>query len=694
MNELRNSIEFDVPKLSGGRASPASVESVTLYKSSDTEAKMRITIRRILSVPLESFTFMFRFSTLPPGEPDSRHPYHKYVYTDDDMNSSSLLTFNGAVPSKMKLTGCQAFVSEVRLADGRVLTYKPSDYRDNDDELIEDLINRGAPIRDVPEAPAPTEAPPPPSPEPIVPPAPAKPRKINRAKLSVILTVLFFSIIVETIAGAYIFRYSDVKHAAETLTSEARYNEAYKLVSDHGYKGLLSKICAEASVYYAENNDLMQAYVYAAAAPEKFTDKIIDLAAAKVVDPATGEINENAYRVAKMADEDGKFDSIVKSIVNVLTSKEDYANALRVASEMRGENERSKTENDIFRTAIDRFMSKHEFEKLISFAGELDSVTSFGADEKTVADAIVDWAKSSGDSSGLIYFSTKYPDFIDRDTAGVTVKPDDSGIRAALDVVWPLLTTSQKRTYLSRSLSVYKELFRIRNGAISGTDIKDAVSVDTYEYHTIVLHKNGSVSAIPNGKHNMSETFPVTNDVIAIAAGLEHSVMLHADGTVSAVGSNAYGQCNVSGWTDIVQIAAGQSFTLGLKVDGTVIAVGSNLSGQCDVSGYRNVCAIACGSQSSVMLFKDGTVRIQGYKSLGLSGAEKMTGVSSVRAAGTSVLMKLDDGTFRLFDGSDSGSCGDPSGWHDIVEYDVGSVCIAAVNSSGSLYKSGDNAPK
>ena len=438
----------------------------------------------------------------------------------------------------------------------------------------------------------------------------------------------------------------------------------------------------------------MQAYVYAAAAPEKFTDKIIDLAAAKVVDPATGEINENAYRVAKMADEDGKFDSIVKSIVNVLTSKEDFANALRVASEMRGENERSKTENDIFRTAIDRFMSKHEFEKLISFAGELDSVTSFGADEKTVADAIVDWAKSSGDSSGLIYFSTKYPDFIDRDTAGVTVKPDDSGIRAALDVVWPLLTTSQKRTYLSRSLSVYKELFRIRNGAISGTDIKDAVSVDTYEYHTIVLHKNGSVSAIPNGKHNMSETFPVTNDVIAIAAGLEHSVMLHADGTVSAVGSNAYGQCNVSGWTDIVQIAAGQSFTLGLKVDGTVVAVGSDLSGQCGVSGYRNVCAIACGSQSSVMLFKDGTVRIQGYKSLGLSGAEKMTGVSSVRAAGTSVLMKLDDGTFRLFDGSDSGSCGNPSGWHDIVEYDVGLVCIAAVNSSGSLYKSGDNAPK
>ena len=394
-----------------------------------------------------------------------------------------------------------------------------------------------------------------------------------------------------------------MKHAAETLTSEARYNEAYKLVSDHGYKGLLSKVCAEASVHYAENNDLMQAYVYAAAAPEKFTDKIIDLAAAKVVDPATGEINENAYRVAKMADEDGKFDSIVKSIVNVLTSKEDYANALRVASEMRGENERSKTENDIFRTAIDRFMSKHEFEKLISFAGELDSVTSFGADEKTVADAIVDWAKSSGDSSGLVYFSTKYPDFIDRDTAGVTVKPDAAASARRSTSFLPLLTTSQKRTYLSRSLSVYKELFRIRNGAISGTDIKDAVSVDTYEYHTIVLHKNGSVSAIPNGKHNMRETFPVTNDVIAIAAGLEHSVMLHADGTVSAVGSNAYGQCNVSGWTDIVQIA------------GTVIharSEGRRNRRRGRLGSFRAVrrlglpdaCAIACGSQSSVMLFQ------------------------------------------------------------------------------------------
>ncbi|MFQ9146975.1 MAG: hypothetical protein ACLR5G_01405 [Eubacteriales bacterium] len=105
--------------------------------------------------------------------------------------------------------------------------------------------------------------------------------------------MLFFSIIVEVIAGAYIFRYSDVKHAAETLTSEARYNEAYKLVSDHGYKGLLSKICAEASVHYAENNDLMQAYVYAAAAPEKFTDKIIDLAPRRSSTPPPG-INENA----------------------------------------------------------------------------------------------------------------------------------------------------------------------------------------------------------------------------------------------------------------------------------------------------------------------------------------------------------------------------------------------------------------
>ena len=719
MNELKNSIDFEVPKLSGSRASPASVESVTLYKSSDTEAKMRITIRRLLRIPLESFTFMYRFSKLPPEEFDSRHPFHSYVYTDPDMNSSELLTFNGTVPSKMKFDGCTAFVSEVRLTDGRVITYRPEDYNSDDEELIEDLITRGAPLKEQPEPEIISEEPPSDvsdaqdaeAAETTEPQAESEPvrkyhdkpdstnsdeakKKARRGRLTVALTVLFFSIIIEVIAGVYIFRYSNIKHTAQTLMSESRFNEAYKLVSDNSYRGLLQKVCETASEYYSENGSLEQAYVFAAGAPEPFTDKIIDLAASKVVDHATGEINENAYRVAKMADDDGKFATIVRSIVNMLCSKEDFANALRVASELRSENERQKTENEVFNNAVKRFMSSHEFERLISFIDELSEVRTFSVTEKQVADAIISYCDNSGDSSGLIYFSTKYPSLIDLSNVNVTIKPDDSGVRAALDVVWELLSEPQKRAYHSREIALYKEFFRIKNGKIEGTDITDAVSVDTYEYHTIVLHKSGSVSAIENGEHNMKEVFPTSNDVIQIAAGLEHSVMLHADGTVTAVGSNRFGQCNVDGWEDICAVAAGQSFTLGLKTDGTVVAVGSNLSGQCDVSGYRNVCAIACGSQTSVLLFRDGTVALQGYRSLGLSDATKVTGVKSVRAASTAVLLMLEDGSFRLFDGSGStSSFGDPYNWRNIVDYDVGSVCIAAVDSSGALYVSGDNFP-
>ena len=681
MNNQQTSIDFDVPRLKRGRVSPVSVESISLMKSSETQALMRITIRRRLEVPLESFTFKYRFSALPLSEPDSRHAFHSYLYTDSDMNKSELLTFNGAVPSKMKLEGCSAYVSECRLTDGRVMSFAPTEFTLDADEYGAD----------------PTAQPQLPSEQAKAPDSgnrqSAKRRGMNRSRLAVILTILFFILIAEAVVGVYLFRYSDVRKATNELISQNRYNEAYKLASDREYQGLLQTVCEKAAYYYADEGDFEEAYVYSLGAPEPFSDVIIELAASGVVDIATGGINENAYRVAKMAADENQFSSIVRSMTEMLKQKEDYANALRVASELRGQGEREKLEDSIFSDAVTHFLSEHKFDKLAAFIADLDNVQSFSVSAEEAAQAIIAYCEKSGDSSSLIYYSVKNPGLIGNAAVNATIKPDDKGVRAALDVIWPMLSTEQKRTYHTQPIALYKELFVVKNGKISGTDITDAVSVDTYEYHTIVLHKDGSVSAIPNENHNMAEEFPAINDAIQIAAGLSHSVILHADGTVTAIGDNSSGQCNVSGWSDIVAVAAGQSFTLGLKLDGTVVACGSNSCGQCDVSGYRNVVAIAAGSQTSVLLFSDGTVRLQGYCALGLKDAEKLENVVSIRAGSVAVICELKDGSFKLFDGLGSGYFGTTENWRNIVAYDVGSVCVAALDSSGAVYITGDSRP-
>lgn len=659
---------------------------------------MRIDISRDLSVKLESFTFKYRFSALPYNEPDSRHSWHSFVYTDEDLNSKAQLVFRGNVPSKMKLEGCCAYVSEVRLSSGQTISYSLSDFSDSlEDEFSElERLVKNQPLADVSRPKqtvnsAPTEPAPASSHESVGSVRPKK-RRLSTGKLTVVLTVIFFSMIIEAIAGVYIFNYTDAKKAANQLMEEARWNEAYKLILDKGYNGLLQQICERASVWFADEGDLESSYVYACAAPEKFPDKIIAYAAESVIDAATGEINENAYRVAKMASDDGKFSDIVHSMISMLEKKEDYPNALRVASELRGANDRDRAEQTIFSDAIKYYLSEHRFESLVSFIGELKNVRTFSVTDTEIAEAISSYAKQSNDSSGLIYFSTLYPELIDLQSVDVSIKNDDSGVHSALGVIWELLDTDQKRDYHNRKLAISKELFVIDGGWIDGYDVSDAVSVATNEFHTLILHKSGRVSLIST-RYDLGETLPDTDDIIQIDAGKKHSVMLHANGTVSAAGDNSYGQCEVASWTNIAAIAAGDYFTIGLKTDGTLVACGSNSAGQCNVQSYNNVAAIAAGAQTTVLLFSDKTVKLIGYRSFGLAEAEDQTNVTRIRAGGTTVVLEKKDGSFALFDGSQSGDPGSIGEWKDITDFAVGVSCIAAIDADGRLFTSGSCVP-
>jgi len=109
-------------------------------------------------------------------------------------------------------------------------------------------------------------------------------------------------------------------------------------------------------------------------------------------------------------------------------------------------------------------------------------------------------------------------------------------------------------------------------------------------------------------------------------------VGLKSDGTVVAVGDNAYGQCDVGGWTDIVRVAAGLYHTVGVESDGTLVAVGDNTYGQCDVGGWRGISQVAAGTYHSVGVKSDGTVVAAGDNAAGQCNVGDWTGISQVAA--------------------------------------------------------------
>jgi hypothetical protein len=74
--------------------------------------------------------------------------------------------------------------------------------------------------------------------------------------------------------------------------------------------------------------------------------------------------------------------------------------------------------------------------------------------------------------------------------------------------------------------------------------------------------------------------------VAAIAAGNYHNVLLHTDGTLSAWGSNTHGQSDIPvGLNNVIAIASGHQHTIALRKDGTIVAWGDNLDGQTNAPG-------------------------------------------------------------------------------------------------------------
>jgi len=146
----------------------------------------------------------------------------------------------------------------------------------------------------------------------------------------------------------------------------------------------------------------------------------------------------------------------------------------------------------------------------------------------------------------------------------------------------------------------------------------DNVNAATTE---ITMNDNYSITA------NFAEQYE-------LAAGDRHTVGLKTDGTVVAVGWNAFGQCNVGGWTEVLQIAAGAWHTVGLQSDGTIVVVGWNISGQCDVGSWTNIVQVATGDWHTVGLQFNGTVVAVGNNTYGQCDVGSWTNIVQVATGG------------------------------------------------------------
>ncbi len=687
-------ILFPVPTLPPEKETPAAIQSISLLLTEAGESVLRLAIKRNLSMPIKSFTFRFRFSPLPVYLPDSEHGFTDYKYTEDDLNTTSLITFNAALPEKLSLEGCSAYISEVMLESGQIIRYDAAEYRfvrrpkepgTTQNRTRQAIVRQSGGV----QTELPTEV------NKQTPPKERTPLsdKENRTRLMVILGALVFVLIVEVIGGTCLYRYLGVKNSTDALIKEARYNEAYKIAMDSDFDSLLQRVCEKASAYYLEKGDFESAYIYSYGAPKRFTDTVIEYAAGSVVSMITGDINENAFRVAKMSENDHVFDVIIHSMIDILESRGNFTNALLISSEIRNGQDRDSSERKIFNDAIEYYSKNHNYSEAYSFLHGLDRISTFSMTEEESLELALNRFFELGDYAGILYLAQHYPNI---DTSGISdmkVVPEDGGIKAQLAIVYPVLTEEQKRTYHARTMAIWNdEPLEISDGnlKVGNQKLTKVVSVDTNENTTIALHENGHVTVLSNFKRNSRIRIPEVSGIVDVCLGGEHAVLLQADGTVRAYGDNTYGQLNVSGWSDIAAIAAGQHFTLGLKTDGTLVSTGDNRSFQCNVEGYNNVVDIAACNQTSVLLFSDGTVKLIGYHSMGLSEVENLTGVTRIRAAGAAVLCELGSDKYLLFSGSPYGDNGNPYNWRNMNTFDVGIMCIVGRDTSGALFRDGD----
>lgn len=250
----------------------------------------------------------------------------------------------------------------------------------------------------------------------------------------------------------------------------------------------------------------------------------------------------------------------------------------------------------------------------------------------------------------------------------------------------------EMRSAKSTIMSVGSETFEINRKFKAVTRFVPLVSIQTISaggLHTVVVHRNGYVSATGYGTYGQCD---VTSwrDIVSVSAGNHHTVGLRADGTCVACGYSGYGQCDIARWKSICAIATGTSHTVGLLENGTCVAVGDNTYGQCNVFDWTDIISITANSNYTVGLRVDGTIVAVGANTDGQWGAIKWGGITSVAAGGLHTIGLRSDGTCVSVGNNANNQC-EVSRWRNITAIAAGNFHTVGLKDDGHVIAVGHN---
>ncbi|MBQ7921587.1 MAG: hypothetical protein IJ325_03300 [Clostridia bacterium] len=465
------------------------------------------------------------------------------------------------------------------------------------------------------------------------------------------------------------------------LLSQNRQEEAYQFLLElPQYTDAMQKVCVSAVEAFLNRQEYDKAYFYAINAPESLESYVMQQSSGQII--TDGQVSDEIWDSLGETDDPEKVDEMALWAADSLNKSKSFAEAASVAFRINNAEKRSAILETICVSGMKEYLQTSDLNKAV----KLYTDCSAGMKEEAMTNTVrqmIEYANSIQNAAGILYFSH----MLSEDTSALVISPGDYSIKKS-GIVWQYMTTEQKRTYHARSIDLYKEAYRIENGTVE--NITDAVSVAASEQMAVALLKNGTVKALSGSGRNTMPALPADTDIVSVDVGQKHVVLLHTDGTVTAVGSNDKDQCNTTGWTDVTKVVSGAYFTAALRSDGTLYACGSNISGQCNVDGITGVMDIAACDDTLVLHMSDNTLKLVGEISMGLKAAEDFDDIVRVRAGGNTILAETDRGTYLLAHASYNASAGFVLTWKNMEDFAAGFLCAGCIDQNGTMQITGD----
>ena len=378
-----NRITLDILTSAEEIPSPVEISDAYFETNEDTGSIIKITVRRDLSIPIESVTVAFCIDPVnfPEGK---RRRVNEVVCNNAALNTREFLTISIKITGNIRINGGCVFLTAVAYDSDMAIKFTPcgleryviGDVYDTIPSAIGNSSASSDPVDDL-DSYAP--------PEDIIKP---KKNRIKRTVIAVTSSVLIVSSAI--VGGLLIWRGQGVEKIADELIAENRYNEAYKIVSDTIYSGVLQKVCEEASVYYASQGDYCTAYVYSKAAPSSYDFYVTEVAKEELLSSVSGNtINQNALAVIRQITDTEKYDSVIASLAEMCRSNRKYDTAMSFAGEISSVEKRNNMTAEIFTDGIKYYTENGQFELI----GGL--IEAFGYHED-VAGKLTEYCSSIG----------------------------------------------------------------------------------------------------------------------------------------------------------------------------------------------------------------------------------------------------------------------------------------------------------